>query len=133
MKSVKYVKLRRVNDTRKYNVSVRYIRNVFEHSKTESDMCITITGKDNMLNCFNRRVELACMRLIVDTAFHENRDFHEIINGLKTDPKAGRLDFTTCDCIHIIGREPFEDIEEFAIEAYNDYGDRYIIQYARIR
>lgn len=133
MKSVKYIKLRRLDDTREYNISVRCIRRVFERSKTESDMCTTITGRSNMLDCFNRKIELACMRLIVDTAFHENRDFHEIADCLRTDPETGRFDFSTCDCIHINGREPFEDIDEFTVEVYNDYGNHYMIRYTQIR
>lgn len=100
-----------------------------KETKTGFNLMDTAVGIRNAQNLFNRKVELACMQLIVSTAFRKNIDFHKIVDNLPVS-HLGRFDFTDVDFIHMNLTEGEED--SYRMELYNDIGDHiYIVLFKK--
>lgn len=111
-----------IDDKDTWVVSVVYER-FDDHSKetrTGFNLMYNTVGFRNAQSLFNRKIELACMQLIVNTAFRENIDFHKIVDNLPVN-HLGRYDFSSVDFIHM---NLTEGDDSYRMELYTDIGDR---------
>ena len=79
------------------------------------------------------------MQLLIDVAFHLNKDWHEIAEDIVIDKNSGRIDYTNCKYVHYNvveiddqAKTNEERLEHYKLELYNDFGDRYEISAMKV-
>lgn len=80
------------DDPTEYVVSTTYITD----NNPKYDKMLSIIGLKNATDVYNRRIHLACLQLLVDLAFTENRDFREYVADLPKLEDARFYDFKKC-------------------------------------
>lgn len=129
------------NDTKKYQIGViRYQTSIGDHlEKLVSNTSTEIATYDTAVTVMARKIELATMQLLIDVAFHLNKDWHEIAEDIVIDENSGRIDYTNCKYVHyniieIDGQAKTneERLEHYKLELYNDFGDRYEISAMKV-
>lgn len=85
------------SDSTEYVISTTYNTG----NSPKYDRMVSVLGFRSAMTVYRRRIQLACLQMLVDLAFIENRDFREYVADLPKPEDTEFYDFEKCDDLSI--------------------------------